>query len=136
GLASRYLDVMCESLGDALAQVNAARARGEALSVGVLANAVDVHEALLAQGVVPDVVTDQTSAHDLLNGYVPAGLSLPEAEALRREDREQYEREARASTVRQVAAMLEFKRRGAVVFDYGNTLRPQAALGGTADASA
>src|SRR5437763_1342623 len=83
----------------------------------LLANAVDVHEALLARGVTPDVVTDQTSAHDLVNGYVPAGLSLPEADALRHEDTHSYEQMARASTVRQVTAMLAFKHRGAVVFD-------------------
>jgi len=129
-LASGYLDRMSESLDDALAQLDSARARGEALSVGLLANAVDLHEALLARGVTPDVVTDQTSAHDLVYGYVPAGLSLPEAEALRHEDPEDYERQARESTVRQVRAMLELQRRGAIVFDYGNNLRQQALLGG------
>jgi urocanate hydratase len=133
-LANGYLDRMSESLDDALDQVERARSNGEPLSVGLLANAVDVHEALLARDLVPDVVTDQTSAHDLVWGYVPAGLSLPEAEALRKEDPHDYEEQARASTVRQVRAMLEFQRRGAIVFDYGNNLRQQAALGGLADA--
>jgi len=133
-LATGYLDAMAETLELALSQVQEAREARRPLSVGVLANAVDVHEALLARGIVPDVVTDQTSAHDLVNGYVPAGLSLPEADALRHEDPAHYEREARASVVRQVTAMLDFKRRGAVVFDYGNNLRQQAALGGLEDA--
>jgi urocanate hydratase len=133
-LASGYLDRMSESLDDALAQVEQARADETPLSVGILANAVDVHEALLARNLVPDVVTDQTSAHDLVWGYVPAGLSLPEAEALRTEDPDDYAAQARASIVRQVDAMLEFQRRGAVVFDYGNNLRQQAALGGLAHA--
>jgi len=133
-LASGYLDCMAESLDDALAQVDRALAEQRPLSVGVLANAVDVHEAMLQRGRTPDVVTDQTSAHDLVFGYVPAGLSLPEANALRTEDPTDYERQARESTVRQVRAMLEFQKRGAVVFDYGNNLRQQAQLGGLDDA--
>jgi urocanate hydratase len=133
-LATGYLDVMSESLEEAIAQSQSARSRGEAVSIGLLANAVDVHEALLEKGITPDVVTDQTSAHDLVNGYVPAGLSLPESEALRHEDPNNYEGLARASTVRHVTAMLEFKRRRAVVFDYGNNLRQQAALGGLENA--
>ncbi len=133
-LASGYLDCMAESLDDALAQVDRALAEQRPLSVGVLANAVDVHEAMLQRGRTPDVVTDQTSAHDLVWGYVPAGLSLPEANALRTEDPTDYERQARESTVRQVRAMLEFQKRGAVVFDYGNNLRQQAQLGGLDDA--
>jgi len=133
-LHSGYLDRMSESLDDALAMLDEARAREKPLSVGLLANAVDVHEALLARDITPDVVTDQTSAHDLVWGYVPAGLSLPEAEALRREDPDDYAHKARASTVRHVEAMLEFQRRGAVVFDYGNNLRQQAFLGGVLDA--
>jgi urocanate hydratase len=133
-LAGGYLDRMSESLDEALDLVERARSHAEPLSVGLLANAVDVHEALLARGLVPDVVTDQTSAHDLVWGYVPAGLSLPEAEAQRTEDAQGYEELARASAVRHVRAMLEFQRRGATVFDYGNNLRQQAALGGLDDA--
>jgi urocanate hydratase len=133
-LQGGYLDRMSESLDDALAVLDEARAREKPLSVGLLANAVDVHEALLARDITPDVVTDQTSAHDLVWGYVPAGLSLPEADALRREDPDDYVDKARASTVRHVEAMLEFQRRGAVVFDYGNNLRQQAFLGGVHDA--
>jgi urocanate hydratase len=133
-LHSGYLDRMSESLDDAIAVLDEASARGKPLSVGLLANAVDVHEALLARDITPDVVTDQTSAHDLVWGYVPAGLSLPEADALRREDPDDYAQKARASIVRHVEAMLEFQRRGAVVFDYGNNLRQQAFLGSVHDA--
>jgi urocanate hydratase len=129
-LATGYLDIACDSLDDALSQAEAARAAGRAVSIGLLANAVDVHAAVVERGMVPDVVTDQTSAHDLVGGYVPSGLSLPEADALRHEDPEAYARQARASIVRQVRAMLELQRRGAVVFEYGNNLRQQAALGG------
>jgi urocanate hydratase len=135
-LETAYLDEAAESLDQALARAEAARAAGRPLSVGVFGNAVDVLEALVARGITPDVVTDQTSAHDLLNGYVPSGLSLPEAEALRREDPDDYVRLSRESTVRQVRAMVELQRRGAVVFDYGNNLRQQAHDGGYADAFA
>ncbi|MDQ3809121.1 MAG: urocanate hydratase [Chloroflexota bacterium] len=133
-LASGYLDRMSESLDEALAEAERARTEGRPTSVGVVANAVEVHEALLARGVTPDVVTDQTSAHDPVWGYVPADVSLPEAEALRREDPDGYAEQARASMARHVRAMLEFQRRGAVVFDYGNNLRQQAALAGVSDA--
>ncbi len=133
-LASGYLDRMSESLDEALAEAERARTEGRPTSVGVVANAVEVHEALLARGVTPDVVTDQTSAHDPVWGYVPADVSLPEAEALRREDPDGYAEQARASMARHVRAMLEFQRRGAVVFDYGNNLRQQAALTGVSDA--
>jgi urocanate hydratase len=125
-LETAYLDEVSDSLEEALARARAAQAAGHAVSIGVLGNAVDVLEAFVAAGITPDVVTDQTSAHDLLNGYVPAGLSLPEADALRRENPEEYVRLARASTVRHVRAMVELQRRGAQVFDYGNNLRQQA----------
>ncbi len=133
-IASGYLDCSAETMDEALHMLAAAREQSNPLSVGLHANAVDVHEELLQRGVQPDVVTDQTSAHDLVNGYVPAGLSLPEAEALRHEDPTEYELRARASAVRQVEAMLEFQRRGAIVFDYGNNLRQQAKLGGLQNA--
>jgi len=129
-LASGYLDRMTDSLDEALREAQLAQADQRPLSIGVVANAVDVHEAVLGRNIQPDVVTDQTSAHDLVWGYVPAGLSLPEAEALRKEDPAEYQRLSQASTVRHVRAMLEFQKRGAVVFDYGNNLRQQAKLGG------
>jgi urocanate hydratase len=129
-----YLNEMATDLDEALARARAAQADGRALSIGVLANAVDVLEAMLERHETPDVVTDQTSAHDLLNGYTPAGLSPPEADSLRREDPSEYVRLARASTVRHVQAMVELHRRGAVVFDYGNNIRQQALEGGYTDA--
>jgi urocanate hydratase len=135
-LSNGYLDEACDTVDQALARAAAARSAGQPRSIGVLANAVDLLETLLARGVVPDVVTDQTSAHDLLNGYVPAGLSFPEAESLRREDPDEYVRQARESAVRHVRAMVELSRRGAVVFDYGNNLRQQALDGGLQDAFA
>jgi len=133
-LETAYLDEAADSLEDAMAHARAAQAAGRAVSIGVLGNAADVFEAFVAAGITPDVVTDQTSAHDLLNGYVPAGLSLPEADALRREDPEEYVRLARASIVRHVRAMVELQRRGAQVFDYGNNLRQQALEAGYDDA--
>jgi urocanate hydratase len=133
-LDSGYLDRASPSIDEALADALAARADGRALSIGVHTNAVTLHEALLERNLTPDVVTDQTAAHDPVWGYVPVELSLPEADAVRREDPDQYAQQARASMARQVHAMLEFKRRGAVVFDYGNNLRQQAALGGVDDA--
>jgi urocanate hydratase len=135
-LETGYLDELADDLDEALARVRAAQAQGHGLSMGVIGNAVDVFEAFVERGITPDVVTDQTSAHDLLNGYVPASLSLPEAEALRGEDADEYVRLARASTVRHVAAMVELQRRGAIVFDYGNNLRQQALEGGFDDAFA
>jgi urocanate hydratase len=135
-LETGYLDEMSTDLDHALARAHDAMADARPLSIGLLANAVDVLEALRARGETPHVVTDQTSAHDLLNGYVPAGLSLPEADSLRREDPTEYVRLARASTVRHVQAMVELQRRGAVVFDYGNNIRQQALEGGYSDAFA
>jgi urocanate hydratase len=135
-LETGYLDRMSDSIDSAIETAVQARTNGEALSIGVLANAVDLHEALLQREVVPDVVTDQTSAHDLLWGYVPNAVSLPEAEALRKENPDEYIAMARASAARHVRAMLEFQQRGAVVFDYGNNLRQAAYDGGVSDAFA
>jgi urocanate hydratase len=135
-LETAYLDEVADTLEDALARARAAQGVGRAVSIGVPGNAADVFEAFVAAGVTPDVVTDQTSAHDLLNGYVPAGLSLPEADALRREDPEEYVRLARATIIRHVRAMVELQRRGAQVFDYGNNLRQQALEAGYDDAFA
>ncbi|MBX6350017.1 MAG: urocanate hydratase [Clostridia bacterium] len=129
-LRTRYLDRATDSLDEALALVREATARREALSVGLLGNAALVLPELVRRGVVPDVVTDQTSAHDPLNGYVPKGLSVAEAAELRRRDPDEHVRRARASMVEHVRAILDLKARGAVAFDYGNNLREQAALGG------
>jgi urocanate hydratase len=133
-LETGYLDEVSASLEDALARVKAAVAERRAASIGLLGNAVDVLEALVARGETPDVVTDQTSAHDLLNGYVPTGLSLADAEGLRRRDPDAYVRRSRDSVVRHVRAMVELGRRGAVVFDYGNNIRQQALEAGFGEA--
>ncbi|HET9441700.1 MAG TPA: urocanate hydratase [Acidimicrobiales bacterium] len=126
----RYLDEVAGSLTDGLARCEAAAREGRPLSVGVVANAADAFPSLLAGGAPVDVVTDQTSAHDPLNGYVPMGLSLEEAAALRVSDPGDYVRRARASMARHCEAMVGFQAAGAEVFDYGNNLRGEAREGG------
>jgi urocanate hydratase len=133
-LQTRYLDEAAESLDDALARVRRAAADGRALSVGLLGNAADVVPQLASSGEHFDLVTDQTAAHDPLNGYVPQGLGVEDAAALRSSDPDEYLRRARASIVRHVQGMLEYVRRGAYVFDYGNNLRGEAREGGLAEA--
>jgi len=138
-LATRYLDRRMDDLDAAIDAALAARDAKEAVSIGVRANAVDLLVRLLERGIVPDVLTDQTSAHDELNGYVPHALegtplSFEAALSLRREDPERYRRAAIASMGAHVRAMLELKHRGAVTFDYGNNLRAGAAQAGVADA--
>ncbi len=128
-----FCDAMTRDLDEALRLVDDARSRGTALSVGLLGNAADVYPELVRRGLVPDVVTDQTPAHDPLS-YVPAGLSVPEADALRREDPRDYAARAMASMAAHCQAMVDFRARGAVVFDYGNNLRAQAHRAGVADA--
>ncbi|MBX5477074.1 MAG: urocanate hydratase [Clostridia bacterium] len=125
-----YVDKVARSLDEAIAWAREAQARKEAVSIAVLGNAAEVLPELVRRGVIPDVVTDQTSAHDPLNGYIPAGLSLEAAAELRRTDPDGYIRRARASMAEHVRAILAMKARGAVAFDYGNNLREQAALGG------
>jgi urocanate hydratase len=135
-LEAGYLDERADSLDDALARADAARAEGRALSVGLLGNAADVYPELAARGYAVDVVTDQTSAHDPLNGYVPRGLSLEEARGLRADDPLGYVKAARESIATQCEAMVAMMRAGAEVFDYGNNLRGEAVKGGFADAFA
>ncbi len=133
-LETRYLDQMTESLEEAIAWVEAARRRGEALSVGLIGNAAEVHQQLLRRpGFQPDVVTDQTSAHDPLS-YVAEDLSPDDVRLLAQQRPEEYVKRAQESMARHVEAMVEWQRRGAVVFDYGNNLRAQGALGGAKDA--
>jgi urocanate hydratase len=127
---TRYCDQIAPSLDEALARCREAQAARRPLSVALVANAADVHPALVERSITPDVVTDQTSAHDPLNGYVPAGLSLAQAAALRASDPAESVRRARHSMAVQVRAMLEMRSRGAVVFDYGNNLRGEAVEGG------
>jgi urocanate hydratase len=131
-----YLDSFADSLDDAVRRCDLARERGEAVSVGVVANAASALPSLLDSGLAVDVVTDQTSAHDPLHGYVPDGLSLAGAAELRSRDPEGYVRRARESMARHCAAMVAYQRRGAEVFDYGNSLRDEARRGGFADAFA
>jgi len=135
-LETRYLDQIAADLDEAVAVCLEARATGRPLSVGVEGNAADVFPELLSRGVDFDIVTDQTSAHDPLNGYIPRGYELEEAARLRVEDRDRYLEESRASMARHCAAMVGFQKAGAEVFDYGNNLRGEAQLGGFADAFA
>ncbi|MFS8637338.1 MAG: urocanate hydratase [Gemmatimonadota bacterium] len=133
---TRYCDRMTDDLDTALEWVLGARDGGEALSVGLVGNCAEVLPELVRRGVTPDVLTDQTSAHDALNGYVPAGLSLEAAAELRRRDPDEYVRRAMESMRIHCEAMVELMRRGAVTFDYGNNLRGQAKDAGFADAFA
>ncbi|HKY98659.1 MAG TPA: urocanate hydratase [Gemmatimonadaceae bacterium] len=133
-LATKYLDRKTESLDEALEWINGARTKGEALSVGLLGNAADVLPSLVHRGVTPDVLTDQTSAHDMLNGYVPNGMPLNEALALRVADPRRYIELSTASAVVHVEAMLELQKRGAVSFDYGNNIRTVALDAGVTNA--
>src|SRR5205814_8794027 len=106
----------------------------EPKSIALLGNAAEIHWQILERGVVPDVVTDQTAAHDVLYGYIPVGLSVGQANDLRKSNQPEYERQAMDSMARHVEAMLEFQRRGSVVFDYGNNLRQRAKDNGVASA--
>ncbi|MEO8035359.1 MAG: urocanate hydratase [Acidobacteriota bacterium] len=125
-LDKHYLDEEAPSLDGAISRAMEAREAGEGVSIGVVANAVELLEALAARGIVPDVLTDQTSAHDELTGYVPAGLSYEEALALRAADPKRYVELSYQTMARHMRAMLELQRRGSITFDYGNNLRGQA----------
>jgi len=129
-LETRYLDEQARDLDDALDRCERARREGRALSVGLEGNCARVLPELVRRGIVPDLVTDQTSAHDPLRGYVPAGVELAQAEALRQSDPRGYVELARQSMAEHVRAMVELKRRGSHAFDYGNNLRGQALLAG------
>ncbi len=128
-----YVDRVVEDLEEAMTLVEEFKGRGEPLSVGLIGNAAEIYPELALRGVVPDVVTDQTSAHEALM-YVPGGLSVAQADALRLADPAEYKRRAMDSMAEHVRAMLEFQRRGAEVFDYGNNLRQQAYNHGVSDA--
>jgi len=133
-LTTRYLDEATDSLDEALRRVRAAAADRRPISVGLLGNAAEIVPELARRGEHFDLVTDQTAAHDPLNGYVPAGLSVEEAAGLRRSDADEYLRRARNSIARHVRALLEYVRAGAYVFDYGNNLRGEAYEAGVEDA--
>jgi urocanate hydratase len=133
-LQTRYLDEATDSLDDALARIRAAASDRRALSVGLVGNAADLVPELVSRGEHFDLVTDQTAAHDPLTGYIPSGLSVEEAAALRAADPDDYLARARASIVRHVEALLEYVRAGSYVFDYGNNLRGEAREGGVTEA--
>jgi urocanate hydratase len=125
-LETSYLDTMTNNLNDALAQVCAAKEKKLPLSVGLLGNAAEIIPKIAAGKILPDIVTDQTSAHDILNGYVPAGLAYSKALALRKKDPQQYMARAKSSITDHVRGLLKLKQKGAVVFDYGNNIRGEA----------
>jgi urocanate hydratase len=129
-LATRYVDERIDDLDAALARIDTARKEGRAVSVALCANAAEVYPELVRRKILPDLVTEQTAAHDPLNGYIPLGLSLEEAAALRAEDETGYVERAKASMAEEVTAMLAMKARGAEVFDYGNNIRAYAVEAG------
>ena len=132
-LETKYVDVVVDDLEEAMTMVEEAKRDGRPLSVGLIANAADVFPELALRGVIPDVVTDQTPAHDPLS-YVPHGMSLEAASVLRAHDPDEYTRRSMASMARHVQAMLELQKKGAVVFDYGNNLRQRAYDAGVREA--
>ncbi len=133
-LSTRYCDLMETDLDKALETATRHRERGEPISIGLLGNAADVYPEIVRRGIAPDMVTDQTSAHDNLNGYVPNGMSYEEALRLRASDPPEYIERAMGAMASQVRAMLAMQKAGSVVFDYGNNLRGQAKTAGVADA--
>jgi urocanate hydratase len=129
-----YLDFLTDDIDEALNKVLDAKSKGIALSVGLIGNAGEVLPEILKRKIIPDVLTDQTSAHDVLNGYVPMGMSLEEALALRKTDPNKYIKLSRQTIVKHVEAMLEFQKRGAITFDYGNNIRGEAKDNGVSNA--
>ncbi len=133
-LDTGYCDTIASTLDEALDQIREATNLKQPLSIGLLGNAADIYPELVRRGIKPDMVTDQTSAHDVLNGYIPAGLSLAEAAELRQRDPEGYVERAKESIAKQVRAMLEFHHQGIPVVDYGNNLRQVAYEAGVTNA--
>jgi len=133
-LNTGYLDTWTDSLDEALKMAKEAMREGRPLSIGLLANAAEVHPELVRRGIIPDVVTDQTAAHDPLNGYVPAGISFEEALKLRKENPHKYLDMVYDSVVKHVNAILEMQKQGAKVFEYGNNIRRLALDHGVSDA--
>ncbi|UEX90509.1 urocanate hydratase [Staphylococcus ratti] len=131
---TRYCDILTHSLDEALEKAEAAKNKGEALSIGLVGNAAEIHHEILRRDFKIDIITDQTSAHDPLNGYVPEGYTLEEATKLRESDPEQYVKLSSASMKKHVDAMLKFQEKGAIAFDYGNNIRQVAFDEGLEDA--
>ncbi len=133
-LKTGYLDVMSDNLDEALELVLKAKKENKALSVGLLGNAAEILPEILKRGIIPDVLTDQTSAHDTLNGYVPHGISYEEALELRKSNPDRYIQMAKQSIVVHLQTMLEFQKKGSVTFDYGNNIRGEAFANGVVNA--
>ena len=133
-IEKRYLDEFAPSLDAGIARALEAKAKGEGISIGVEANAVELLEALIARNIVPDALTDQTSAHDELNGYVPAGLTFAQALELRKSDSKEYIRRSYETMAAHMRAMIKLQSMGAITFDYGNNLRGQAIKAGVDNA--
>ena len=133
-IESGYLDVFTENLDEAVKLISDAKQQKKALSVGLLGNAGEVLPALLKMNVIPDMLTDQTSAHDTLNGYVPMGMSFEEALSLRKNNPDEYIRLSKHTITVHVKAMLEFQKRGTITFDYGNNIRGEAKANGVSNA--
>lgn len=131
---TKYLDVIAKDLDEALSLVIKAKEEKKALSVGLVGNAGEVLPEILERGIVPDVLTDQTSAHDTLNGYVPMGMSFEDALKLRKENPNEYIKQAKTTIAKHVVTMLEFQKRGAITFDYGNNIRGEAKENGVTNA--
>ncbi len=125
-LGMRQVDKVTGNLDEALAWVNEAKNQQQPLSVGLVGNAAEIHPEMIKRGIVPDVVTDQTSAHDPLYGYIPVGMTIDEAKVLRESSPDEYVRRATESMTIHVQAMLDWQEKGAIVFDYGNNLRQRA----------
>lgn len=135
-IETRYTDVKTNSLDEAIQWAQEAKLSGKALSIGLLGNACDILPEMIAKGFIPDVLTDQTSAHDPLNGYVPSGMTLEEAAQLRQADPAEYVKLSKASMAKHVRAMLEMMEKGAITFDYGNNIRQVAKDDGVENAFA
>ncbi len=133
-LDTKYLDKMTENIDDAIQMALKAKRDGKPLSIGLLGNAADIIPKMIENGFTPDILTDQTSAHDPLNGYIPSNLTLEEAENLRKQDPRKYEIQAKNSIATHVRAMLKMQKLGAVTFDYGNNIRQVAKDEGVKDA--
>lgn len=133
-METNYLDIVAHTLTEAIEEAELAKKEGIPLSIGLVGNAAEVLPEMLDRGFVPDIVTDQTSAHDPLNGYLPKGFTLEQGQVLRREDPQAYISLAKKSMAEHVEAMLELKKRGAIVFDYGNNIRQVAFDEGIRDA--
>ncbi|MDF1660795.1 MAG: urocanate hydratase [Planctomycetota bacterium] len=130
----RYLDKMTDSIDEAIKMAVEAKEKKDPISIGVVANATELLHALLQRNIIPDLLTDQTSAHDMLAGYVPDGMSYEKALELRESDPDQYKRESFRTAAVHVRAMLDLQKRGAITFDYGNNLRAQAKVEGVENA--